>query len=65
MTPALYSIPVTLGETEINQVLPAYNHDIVALLNLIPGTCFGLTAGAAIVVGSIESTFTTDILESA
>ena len=29
MTPALYLIPVTLGETEINQVLPAYNHDII------------------------------------
>lgn len=25
----LYLIPVTLGETEINQVLPSYNHDIV------------------------------------
>ena len=29
MTPALYLIPVTLGETEINQVLPAYNHDVI------------------------------------
>ena len=29
MTPALYLIPVTLGETEINQVLPSYNHDII------------------------------------
>lgn len=29
LEPALYLIPVTLGETEINQVLPAYNHDIV------------------------------------
>ena len=27
--PALYLIPVTLGETEISQVLPAYNHDII------------------------------------
>ena len=26
---ALYLIPVTLGETEINQVLPDYNHDII------------------------------------
>ena len=26
---ALYLIPVTLGETEINQVLPSYNHDII------------------------------------
>lgn len=26
---ALYLIPVTLGETEINRVLPDYNHDIV------------------------------------
>lgn len=26
---ALYLIPVTLGETEISQVLPAYNHDII------------------------------------
>ena len=25
----LYLIPVTLGETEINQVLPSYNHDII------------------------------------
>ena len=25
----LYLIPVTLGETEINQVLPPYNHDII------------------------------------
>ncbi len=29
MDAALYLIPVTLGETEINQVLPAYNHDII------------------------------------
>lgn len=29
METALYLIPVTLGETEINQVLPAYNHDII------------------------------------
>ena len=29
MTPALYLIPVTLGETEINQVLPSYNHDVI------------------------------------
>ena len=26
---ALYLIPVTLGETEISQVLPPYNHDII------------------------------------
>lgn len=26
---ALYLIPVTLGETEIDQVLPSYNHDII------------------------------------
>lgn len=29
MDAALYLIPVTLGETEISQVLPAYNHDII------------------------------------
>lgn len=29
LIPALYLIPVTLGETEINQVLPSYNHDII------------------------------------
>lgn len=29
MDTALYLIPVTLGETEISQVLPAYNHDII------------------------------------
>jgi 16S rRNA (cytidine1402-2'-O)-methyltransferase len=29
MDAALYLIPVTLGETEINQVLPSYNHDII------------------------------------
>ena len=26
---ALYLIPVTLGPTEVNQVLPAYNHDVI------------------------------------
>ena len=26
---ALYLIPVTVGETEINQVLPSYNHNII------------------------------------
>ena len=26
---ALYLIPVTLGDTEINQVLPDYNHDVI------------------------------------
>ena len=26
---ALYLIPVTLGETEIEKVLPSYNHDII------------------------------------
>ena len=26
---ALYLIPVTLGDTPINQVLPSYNHDII------------------------------------
>lgn len=29
MDAALYLIPVTLGETSIEQVLPSYNHDIV------------------------------------
>jgi len=29
METALYLIPVTLGDTEINQVLPSYNHDII------------------------------------
>ena len=29
MEAALYLIPVTLGETEIGQVLPAYNHDVI------------------------------------
>ena len=29
MEKALYLIPVTLGETEISQVLPSYNHDII------------------------------------
>lgn len=27
--PALYLIPVTLGDTPINQVIPAYNHDVI------------------------------------
>lgn len=27
--PALYLIPVTLGETDIEKVLPSYNHDII------------------------------------
>lgn len=27
--PALYLIPVTLGDTSIEQVLPAYNHDVI------------------------------------
>lgn len=27
--PALYLIPVTLGDTPIAQVLPAYNHDVI------------------------------------
>ena len=26
---ALYLIPVTLGETSVNQVLPTYNHDVI------------------------------------
>jgi 16S rRNA (cytidine1402-2'-O)-methyltransferase len=26
---ALYLIPVTLGDTEVSQVLPSYNHDII------------------------------------
>jgi len=26
---ALYLIPVTLGSTEVNQVLPSYNHDVI------------------------------------
>lgn len=26
---ALYLIPVTLGSTEIDQVLPSYNHDVI------------------------------------
>ena len=26
---ALYLIPVTLGETEIRNVLPDYNHDVI------------------------------------
>ncbi|MFA6938100.1 MAG: SAM-dependent methyltransferase [Treponema sp.] len=29
METALYLIPVTLGETEVTQVLPSYNHDII------------------------------------
>lgn len=29
INPALYLIPVTLGDTPIHQVLPAYNHDII------------------------------------
>ncbi len=29
MESALYLIPVTLGETDISQVLPSYNHDII------------------------------------
>ena len=29
MDAALYLIPVTLGDTDISQVLPAYNHDII------------------------------------
>lgn len=29
MTSALYLIPVTLGDTSIEQVLPPYNHDII------------------------------------
>ena len=29
LEPALYLIPVTLGETPISQVLPSYNHDII------------------------------------
>lgn len=29
MPPALYLIPVTLGETPIGQVLPSYNHEVI------------------------------------
>jgi 16S rRNA (cytidine1402-2'-O)-methyltransferase len=29
MLPALYLIPVTLGETPIEQVLPSYNHEVI------------------------------------
>ena len=29
ISPALYLIPVTLGDTSISQVLPDYNHDII------------------------------------
>ena len=32
MTPALYLIPCTLGDTPIEKVLPAYNHDIVVAI---------------------------------
>src|SRR5690554_8014966 len=31
--PALYLIPVTLGETPVEQVIPAYNRTIVSNLN--------------------------------
>ena len=29
MEVALYLLPVTLGETSIEQVIPSYNHDII------------------------------------
>ena len=29
MLSALYLIPVTLGETSIEQVLPPYNHEVI------------------------------------
>ena len=29
MPPALYLIPVTLGETTVEQVLPSYNHEVI------------------------------------
>ena len=29
ISPSLYLIPVTLGETDIERVLPSYNHDII------------------------------------
>lgn len=29
ITPALYLIPVTLGDTSIDQVIPSYNHDVI------------------------------------
>ncbi len=29
LSPALYLIPVTLGDTPVDQVLPSYNHDII------------------------------------
>lgn len=29
MEPALYLIPVTLGDTPVSQVLPSYNHDVI------------------------------------
>lgn len=32
MTPALYLIPVTLGDTPIEKVLPSYNHDVIMQL---------------------------------
>lgn len=28
-SPALYLIPVTLGDTPVDQVLPSYNHDVI------------------------------------
>ena len=32
MIPALYLIPCTLGDTPVEKVLPAYNHDIVVAI---------------------------------
>ena len=32
ITPALYLIPCTLGETPIEKVLPAHNHDIIVAI---------------------------------
>ena len=32
IAPALYLIPCTLGDTPIEKVLPAYNHDIVVAI---------------------------------
>ena len=29
MTPALYLLPVTLGDTPIDSVLPAYNREVI------------------------------------
>ena len=29
MESALYLIPVTLGDTPVSKVLPAYNHDVI------------------------------------